>query len=825
MHRSLRLLFVGLALLVPATSQTAIALNGAVYDGFGGPLLAGHVYHVIGTGAACGIHVPPGQMLTIQAGAIVKVNGCWTVNGTLQALGTAAQPIVVTSIHDDTAGGDTNQNGAATRPQPGDWSGADCPGGSVVFEHTTFRYGGRAGAGFFNLRNGTNTFRHCVFELGGGGGLYNAGNCLCDDTEFRDLVGLPITGWSLVASSGSFDNRALRCAAGDYARVDYSGTLTTDVTLQRRNSMNDSGVLVWNLPAPNNLVVAPGRTLTLGPGLTIKFVAGNLTSSGRILAQGNPAHGVVFTSIHDDVFGGDTNRNGAATQGTPGDWGGIVLSPGDASQFDYSVLRYGGTASSQALRVDGSVVMQTCLVMNSAGTGIRFGSPGTPRASLRDTAVMGCVGHGIRDIHWTTLGNCRGVACVGNGSNHIGVIGETITQPVVIERHCFTGVEPVLESYGNLAITTGGLLELPAGTLVKRSSFHQMTVSNGGTLRLLGTARRPVVLTSFRDDTVGGDTNRDGAATQPAPGDWGNVLVQGTGSVQMENVLLRYAGNQALNLGGSGQNELRRVRVERANGIGFWLGNVAVADDLVAWNCLGDGIHCASGAFAVRHATAVGNSGFGIRRPSTQFTGQVRNSIAFANAGGNFGVPASQVFHSCGGFAGSNGCLDVDPLLTNAALGDLLPGPSSPCLGAADLAIALAVGRDAAEFPRVLDPLAGGFAAPDMGAHERAAWQLVAIGEPLLNGSPLQFSVVGPAGLALFAIGLDDGPAVPLPPYGALLCGTTMAIFASAPVGGQVPYSIVGGAWLLGVNLAVQALGTNGSGASFTNVDRLRIRR
>jgi hypothetical protein len=98
------------------------------------------VYYILGT-----VAVNNGAVLTLTPGRIVKFerHRYLSVSGTLIATGTLTNSITFTSIFDDTAGGDTNNDEGSTTPYAGSWSGIYLSGpGSAVMEHCEVRYSG-----------------------------------------------------------------------------------------------------------------------------------------------------------------------------------------------------------------------------------------------------------------------------------------------------------------------------------------------------------------------------------------------------------------------------------------------------------------------------------------------------------------------------------------------------------------------------------------------------------------------------------------------------------------------------------------------------------
>ena len=122
------------------------------------------------------------------------------------------------------------------------------------------------------------------------------------------------------------------------------------------------------------------ETLTIEAGSVIKFVEpyywGNqgvkLYIEGTLNINGTKDEPVIFTSIYDDSYLGDTNNDESATSPSPGDWDFINLENSQAANINYAVFKYGGKNMGKMIRVnDGSnISIQNSFITQSWGDGI-----------------------------------------------------------------------------------------------------------------------------------------------------------------------------------------------------------------------------------------------------------------------------------------------------------------------------------------------------------------------------------------------------------------------------------------------------------------------
>src|ERR1044071_1165998 len=107
--------------------------------------------------------------------------------------------------------------------------------------------------------------------------------------------------------------------SGPIALLAVGGPITANTTWTLANSPFE---------VTSNVTVSSPATLTIEPGVVVKFDAGtNLTilDGATLTANGTTAAPITLTSIKDDSVGGDLNGDGSATAPAPGDWDGIYI--------------------------------------------------------------------------------------------------------------------------------------------------------------------------------------------------------------------------------------------------------------------------------------------------------------------------------------------------------------------------------------------------------------------------------------------------------------------------------------------------------------------
>ncbi|WP_372899607.1 hypothetical protein, partial [Stieleria sp.] len=333
-------------------------------------------------------------MLTIAAGTVIKMsNGQYFESrpGTINAVGTAEDPIVFTASTDDTVGGDSNGDRSSSKPFPGFWESLYQYGPSNVLEHVQVRYAGDT--------DGNGAFSGQVGSIE----LYHAGTAA--ETQNR-LTNVTVShgysnGINVRAAKPALENVHVfkNVGAAYYFELDAAPqvtNLTGQDNLGGDRIAIQAGTLtesrIWDygdLPIhiiSGNLVLGSDAesnpaNLDIAAGTVIKIDQANYlwARDGALRALGTPTDPIYFTAASDDTVGGDVTGDGDASSPYPGFWESIYID-GAGSVLSNVVVRYAGDTDGngifagerQAIEVSADMTLTNVNVESSYGGGLRI---------------------------------------------------------------------------------------------------------------------------------------------------------------------------------------------------------------------------------------------------------------------------------------------------------------------------------------------------------------------------------------------------------------------------------------------------------------------
>lgn len=295
-----------------------------------------------------------------------------------------------------------------------------------------------------------------------------------------------------------------------HADTTHCGTITTDETWSGTGNVH---------VVQCDVIVASGATLTISDGAIVKLQnTVDLLVDGALVVSGTAENPVYFTSYRDDSIGGDTNGDGSS-YGARNDWHGIAFrdtSDDTNSSISHAIIRFsgydfGGSTRGGAIRLlEASPTVQHTTITDSAFCAMSADLSSFP--TLSDN---------------TFEDNARNAFCLLGGTLAADATWNVTDTPYYLVN--------------DVTVTIDNTLAIAPGVIIKLQNAVDLLID--GALVVNGTESNPVYITSYRDDSIAGDSNGDGSS-YGARNDWHGIAFRDTSDDDLSVVshaIIRYS--------------------------------------------------------------------------------------------------------------------------------------------------------------------------------------------------------------------------------------------------------------------------------------------
>lgn len=460
------------------------------------------------------------------------------VDGELNALGSASDPIHFTHWQDDTVGGDANHDGSASAPGSSWWQGILVrDAGSAEMTHCSVRYSGYSSSpGIYKTGTGSLVFNNgiCTNHAGDGIIILNSSAPVeILDSTFTNNggAGMRLQNSPAVITDCRFDQNSghgLVQTPDDI--VDFSENYFTSnaagsvLILAGEMSVNRHwthglGDDEFAIDLSGNLTVAAGVPLEVDPGIIVRVARYALLKvDGDLTAIGSSEEPIQF-------IGSLANKN---------HWQGLRLSDGATGNLVFCVIKDAGYSNNAALQKLGSgdLTLQNCTLRDSGNNGLYVQSSAATLNDSNNQYINN--GTGVRLAIGVSLDD-PGPLFQDNGLDVLLEGGD-------IESDVVWSLDPAYSIFysANVTVKPNASLTLGAGTVIKVARYSRLFVD--GTLIAGGSAEAPIFWTHWEDDTVGGDANRDGSDSAPEASWWQGISVRDNADASLDYCHIRYGG-------------------------------------------------------------------------------------------------------------------------------------------------------------------------------------------------------------------------------------------------------------------------------------------